>query len=79
MLLAYDGSHRPDMDSSALHHSYRNGHPGMLDAKLEQHDIDSLLDMSPTQHVYRSGPWQSDPTMVSLEQESEFDKWMGEQ
>jgi hypothetical protein len=79
MLLAYDGSHHPDMDSSALHHSYRNGHPGMLDTKLEQHDIDSLLDMSPTQHVYRSGPWQSDPTMVSLEQESEFDKWMGEQ
>jgi hypothetical protein len=79
MLLAYDGIHHSEMDPSALHHSYRNAHPVMLDAKLEQRDIDSLLDMSPTQHEYRSGPWQSDPTMVSLEQESEFDKWMGEQ
>jgi hypothetical protein len=51
----------------------------MLDAKLEQHHIDSLLQISPTHNEYRTGPWQSDPTMVSLEQESEFDKWIGEQ
>jgi hypothetical protein len=79
LLLAYDGSHHSDIDPTALQHGYRNGHPGMLDAKLEQHDIDSLLQISPTHNDYRSGPWQSDPTMVSLEQESEFDKWMGEQ
>jgi hypothetical protein len=77
ILLAYDGSHHSDVDQTALQHGYRNGHPGMLGAKLEHHDIDSLLDMSPTHNEYRSGPWQSDPTMVSLEQESEFDKWMG--
>jgi len=77
MLLAYDGSHS-DIDPNALQHGYRNGHGIMLDAKLEQHDINSLLEMSPTRNDYHSGPWQSDPTMVSLEQESEFDKWMGE-
>jgi hypothetical protein len=78
MLMAYNGGHHPEMDPTALQHGYRNNHPGMLDAKLEQHGMSSLLDMSPTQHDFRTGPWQSDPTMVSLEQESEFDKWMGE-
>jgi hypothetical protein len=78
MLLAYDGSHHSDIDPTSLQHAYRGGHPSMLDAKLDQHDIDSLLDISQTRNDYHTGPWQSDPTMVSLEQESEFDKWMGE-
>lgn len=78
MLLAYDGGHRPEMDPMTLRHGFRNGHAGMLDVKLEHHDIDSLLELSPAQVEYRSGSWQSDPTMASLEQESEFDKWMGE-
>ena len=43
--------------------------------RLEQHNLGGLLDLSPNE--YQS--WQSDPNMVSLEQESEFDKWMGEQ
>ncbi|KAH7414497.1 hypothetical protein DE146DRAFT_674055 [Phaeosphaeria sp. MPI-PUGE-AT-0046c] len=77
MLLAYDGSQHPDISPTMLQQGYRN--PGMLDGKLEQQDIDSMLQISPTHNDYRSGPWQSDPTMVSLEQESEFEKWMGEQ
>jgi hypothetical protein len=79
MLLAYSGSQHSEIDPTALHPGYRNSHPGMLDTKLEQHNIDSLLQISPVHNEYRSGPWQPDPTMLSLEQESEFDKWMGEQ
>jgi hypothetical protein len=78
MLLAYHGGGHSELDTTGLPHGYRNGHPDMIHPKLEQHDIDSLLDMSPTQDEYRTNSWQSDPTMVSLEQESEFDKWMGE-
>jgi hypothetical protein len=47
----------------------------MQEERLEQHNLGGLLDLPPDE--YQS--WQSDPTMVSLEQESEFDKWMGEQ
>ncbi|KAH7080477.1 hypothetical protein BKA63DRAFT_591047 [Paraphoma chrysanthemicola] len=78
MLLAYNGGSHSEMDPTVLQHGYRNGHPDMLHAKLEQHDIDSLLDMSPAQGEYRTSSWQPDPAMVSLEQESEFDKWIGE-
>tara|TARA_R110002003_G_scaffold106_15_gene8846 strand:- start:22898 stop:24292 length:1395 start_codon:yes stop_codon:yes gene_type:complete len=78
MLLAYHGGGHSELDTTGLPHGYRNGHPDMIHPKLEQHDIDSLLDMSPTQDEYRTSSWQSDQTMVSLEQESEFDKWMGE-
>lgn len=74
MLLAYDGSHHSDLSPTMLQHGYRQ-----LEGKFEQQDIDSLLQISPAHNEYRTGPWQSDPTMVSLEQESEFEKWMGEQ
>jgi hypothetical protein len=79
MLLAFDGGHQQaGSDSAPLHHGFRNGHAnGMLDTKIDHHDIESLLELSPAQDEYRTGAWQSDPTMASLEQESEFDKWMG--
>jgi hypothetical protein len=79
MLLAFDGGHQQaDVDATALHHGFRNGHTnGMLDAKMDHHDIDSLLELPPAHDEYHSSQWQSDPTMASLEQESEFDKWMG--
>ncbi|KAL5118256.1 hypothetical protein ACEQ8H_003766 [Pleosporales sp. CAS-2024a] len=79
MLLAYDGSQHAGIEPIALQHGYRIGHGHVLDTKLEQHDIDRLLEISPTRNDSHTGPWQSDPTMVSLEQESEFDKWIGEQ
>lgn len=75
MLLAYDGSHHSDLSPTMLQHSYRSA--GMLDGKLEQHDIDALLQISPTRNEYHSGPWQSDPTMISLEEGPEFEKWVG--
>ncbi|KAF2832814.1 hypothetical protein CC86DRAFT_450688 [Ophiobolus disseminans] len=79
MLLAYDGGHHQgEVESTALHPGFRNGHVnGMLDTKADHHDIDSLLELLPAQDEYRNASWQSDPTMASLEQESEFDKWMG--
>jgi hypothetical protein len=76
MLLAYDGGNHSDIDPAALQNNvYQNVHPEMQGDRLEQHNLGGLLDLSPNE--YQS--WQSDPNMVSLEQESEFDKWMGEQ
>jgi hypothetical protein len=77
MLMAYDVGNHSDIDPTALQHNgFRNGYQDVLDEKLDQHNIDSLLQLP--HDDYHSGSWQSDPTMVSLEQESEFDKWMGE-
>lgn len=77
MLLVYDGGHQQEMEQAPMHHDFRNGHAnGMLDNKVDNHDIDSLLELSPSQVEYRDPSWQPDPTMASLEQESEFDKWM---
>jgi hypothetical protein len=79
MLLAYDGGNHSDIDPAALQQNvYRNGHSDMLDVMLDSHDIDSLLELPPAHDEYHVGSWQSDPTMASLEQESEFDKWLGE-
>lgn len=76
LLLAYDGGSHSDIDPSALQNAvYRNPHPDMQEDRLEQHNLDGLLDLPHDEYQ----AWQSDPTMVSLEQESEFDKWMGEQ
>ncbi|KAH8731204.1 hypothetical protein GQ44DRAFT_809227 [Phaeosphaeriaceae sp. PMI808] len=73
MLMAYDGNHHSGIDPTTLHHDFRNNHLGM-----GQHDIDSLLEMKPTQLDLCASAWQSDPNMVTLEQESEFEKWIGE-
>ncbi|EFQ87365.1 hypothetical protein PTT_17171 [Pyrenophora teres f. teres 0-1] len=75
MLLAYDGGNHSDIDPSALHHDgYRIGQPNSHKDKLDQHSLDNLLDLPHDEYH----DWQSDPTMMSLEQESEFDKWVGE-
>lgn len=74
-MLLYGGGHS-DINPTALqHHAYRTGQVAMPDEKLSQQDLDSLIEFSSD---YHSGSWQSDPTMTSLDQESEFDKWMGE-
>jgi hypothetical protein len=77
MLLAYGGGNHSDINPTALsQNGFRNGHQNILDEKLDQHNIDNLLQMP--HDDYHPGSWQSDPTMVALEQESEFEKWMGE-
>ena len=75
MLLAYDGGNRSDIDPAALQQNdFPNPNMGMQEA-LAQHDLDNFLDLP--QDEYQS--WQPDPAMVSLEEESQFDKWVGEQ
>ncbi|KAF1943276.1 HMG box protein [Clathrospora elynae] len=78
MLLAYDGRNHSGINPAALQQNGpQTGHSEMLDDKLNQYRLDSLLELP--HDDYHSGSWQSDLNMVFLEQESEFDKWMGEQ
>lgn len=68
MLLAYEGGVNSDVDPNTMQqHGYRNEHHVIDDR------IDHLLNMP-----NHAETWQSDPNMVSLDHESEFDKWMGE-
>jgi hypothetical protein len=77
MLLAYEGGNHADIAPVAVqHHGYRTGHGGVLEEELDQHNLDGS--MEPPSSAYHPETWQSDPTMVSLEPESEFDKWIGE-
>ena len=77
LLLAYDGGHRSEMAPAALQQDYRSGYTSLIDEKYDQQEIDRLLEIEHTHDSYNSS-WQSDPTMSSLDQESEFDKWVGE-
>ena len=77
LLLAYDGDHHAEVDPVALQHDYRTGYSNMINEKYGQQDIDRLLEIERNHDSYNSS-WQSDPTMSSLDQESEFDKWVGE-
>ncbi|RMZ69171.1 HMG box [Pyrenophora seminiperda CCB06] len=75
MLLAYNGGGHSNIDPLALQQDgYQIGQQNAHEGKLDQQHLDNLLDLP---HDEYHG-WQSDPTMTSLEQESEFDKWMGE-
>lgn len=64
LLLTYDGGHHPEVDPVALGQDYY-GHQ----------EMDRLLGIEQNHESYSSA-WQSDPTMSSLDQESEFDKWV---
>ena len=77
VLLAYDGGHRSEVDPVTLQQDYRNGYSNMINEKYDQQEIDRLLEIEHAHDGYHSS-WQSDPTMSSLDQESEFDKWVGE-
>ena len=77
LLLVYDGGHRSEVDPAALQQDYRNGYSNMIDERYNQQEIDRLLEIEHGHDSYNSS-WQSDPTMSSLDQESEFDKWVGE-
>lgn len=74
ILLARGESHS-DIDPASLHRKdFQNGQIAMQEA-LAQHNLDGLLDLQPDEYQ----AWQSDPTMASLEPESEFDKWIADQ
>ncbi|KZM22763.1 hypothetical protein ST47_g6081 [Ascochyta rabiei] len=78
LLLAYGGGHRAEVDPVIVQQDYRSGYSSMMpDDKYDQQEIDRLLEMEHAHDSYHSS-WQSDPTMSSLDQESEFDKWVGE-
>jgi hypothetical protein len=72
MLLAFDdGHHHHSIGAAAVQHpEFRSGHMGMMDRELDHHSTDGL-----GHEAYYPDPWQSDPTMRTMEQESEFDKW----
>ncbi|KAJ4330887.1 hypothetical protein N0V95_009983 [Ascochyta clinopodiicola] len=78
LLLAYDGGHLAEVDPVVVQQDYRNGYSNIIpDHKYDQQEIDRFLEMEHAHESYHS-TWQSDPTMSSLDQESEFDKWVGE-
>ncbi|CBX92651.1 similar to HMG box protein [Plenodomus lingam JN3] len=76
ILMGYAGGHS-DINPSTLQHSYRPGHLIAVDERLRQQDLDNLLEFGLSNEEFRNGSWQSDPTIATLEQESEFEKWMG--
>ncbi|KAF1953316.1 HMG box protein-like protein [Byssothecium circinans] len=71
MLLAFDDGHHIPVQ----HPEFQNGHMAMMDRELDRHIVDGLMNGAPVQEEFRPDPWQPDPNMGTLEQESEFDKW----
>jgi hypothetical protein len=67
-LLAYGDSHS-DIDPASLQHGQMS-----LQEAVAQHNLDDLLGLQTDDYQ----AWQSDPTLVSFEQESEFDKWIAD-
>lgn len=77
MLLAYEGPRHPEMEPSmAPHHALPNGHMGMMTREYDQDSVHSFLGQEPPHEEFHSDHWQSDPNMASMEQGSEFEKWM---
>lgn len=77
MLLAFDSSHHPDMDPAiAPYPEFRNVRMSMMDRDLDQGSVHSLLGAGPSQDEFHLEQWQLDPSMVPMEQGSEFEKWM---
>ncbi|KAF2804804.1 uncharacterized protein BDZ99DRAFT_451245 [Mytilinidion resinicola] len=86
MLLAYDDrglggqtGHLVDGGTLLDHNSdfkFSNGHYGMIERELDQDSVHSLLAGDSGQGEYHPEAWQVDPTVLQMEQGSEFDKWM---
>jgi hypothetical protein len=79
MLLAFDGGQHHDMGATVQHPEFQGGHMGMMDRDLDQHSVDSFLAAGHGQEAFHAGSWQPDPNVGQVEQESEFEKWMGDQ
>ncbi|KAF2120762.1 hypothetical protein BDV96DRAFT_484852 [Lophiotrema nucula] len=72
MLLAYEGGHQHELKPTMVQHpEFRNGHL----TELDQESVHSLIHPHDDFHT---DAWHSDPAIASLEQGSEFDKWMDE-
>jgi hypothetical protein len=67
MLLAYHGGQ--------LDIPYRGSQSSM--SGEQPHGMERAMELRPTHDDYNPS-WQSDPTMSSLNPESEFDKWVGD-
>ncbi|KAF2706743.1 hypothetical protein K504DRAFT_459153 [Pleomassaria siparia CBS 279.74] len=78
ILLDFDGGHDHDLDHSGIsqYSEFRNGHMSIMDRELDQDSVHSLLGSAPCYDEFHSDAWQTDPTMVPMEQGSEFEKWM---
>jgi hypothetical protein len=79
MLLAYDGGHQPVVSAAMQHPEFQHGHIGMMERDLDQHSVDNLLAAGHPNEVFHAGAWQPDAHLAQLDQESEFEKWMGDQ
>lgn len=80
MLLAFDSGHHNDIGYSlAQQPEFRNGHMDIIDRELDQNSVHSLLGQAPSLDEFHPGTWQPDPNMASMEQGSEFEKWMDDQ
>lgn len=76
MLLAFDGSHHQDMEPAMLQHpEFRNHHLGLMERELEEESVHSLL-TNEAHDEFHNENWHHDPHMSSMEQGSEFEKWM---
>lgn len=76
MLMAYASGHA-NMDPSTFQQGYRPCPLGVVDERLGQQDLDNLLEFGASHDEFRNSSWQSDPTIATVDQESEFEKWMG--
>lgn len=79
MLLAFDdqlreaASHPGEgLPGIEQHPEFGNGHFGMMERGLDQESVHNY----PAHDEYRPETWQVDTSVVSMEQGSEFDKWM---
>lgn len=79
MLLAFDGGHHHDVGPAvAQHPEFRNGHIGMIERELGQDSVNNLLVAAAAHEEFHPEAWQHDPNMAPMEEESEFEKWMGD-
>jgi hypothetical protein len=77
MLLAYDGPRHSTMEPTMVtHHGLANGHMGMMTREYDQDSVHSFLGQEPPHEEFQADHWQSDPNLASMEQGSEFEKWM---
>jgi hypothetical protein len=76
MLLSLNGGH--DVGIAVQHPEFQNGHMEMMDREFDQHDVDSFAAMEHGQEAFHPRSWQPDPSVGQVEQESEFEKWMGD-
>jgi hypothetical protein len=77
MLLAYEGPSHTEIEPGMIaHHGFHNGHVGMMTREYDQDSIHSFLGQEHPHKDYHPEQWQPDPGLASMEQGSEFEKWM---